>query len=177
MPLPNDLSRACDEISKLASSNPEYTGAKKKAARQLARESYEFEKLAADGAAATTTLYTAAAGFRAPRDGRLLGAYFIPHAALVGDNANNATLNMNKSDGAGGAATNMAGSTTNVAYGNFVAGGIKTLALNATLANTRFTKGQLISPSIAKSGTGVVVPDGTWQIDVEYEGTDDYEVV
>jgi hypothetical protein len=177
MAFPNDISRICDQLAKLASSASDFVGSKKAASRALARETHTFEKAAADGAAATATLYTATPGFRARADGRLLGAYFIPHGALVADNVNNATLTVNKSDGLGGAATAMASKITNAAgTGNLTAGVVEKLD-SAALAATQFTKGQWISPSIAKTGTGAIVPDGTWQIDIEYEGLDDYEVV
>ena len=177
MALPNDVSRINDELSKLASASTEYAGSKKRAARTMIREQFSFEKTAADGTAATTTAYSATPGMYAARDGRLLGAKIIPHGALTADNANNATINIDKSDGLGGAATAMASLTTNVASGNWVAAAFKTMALSATPANLRFTKGQLISFDIAKAASGVVVPACTIVFDVEWEGVDDYEAV
>lgn len=177
MALPNDVSRICDELSKLASSNPDYVGKKKVAARQLDREQFGFEKGAADGSAAAASTYLTTPACRMPRDGRLLGVFFKPHAALTGDNANNAILALQKSDGLGGAGTVMATQTTTVANGNMVAGKFYSIPLSATQANIRFAKGQMVSFDISKGGTGVVVPAGTWIFDIEWEGTDDYEVV
>ena len=177
MALPNDVSRINDELSKLASASTDYAGSKKRAARTMIREQFSFEKTAADGAAGTTTAYSATPGVYAPRDGRILGARILPHGALTADNTNNAVINIDKSDGLGGAATIMAAVTTNVASGNWVAGAFKAMALSATPANTRFTKGQLLSFDITKGGTGVVVPACTIIFDVEWEGADDYEAV
>lgn len=178
MALPNDISRMCDELVKMASSALNFTGSKKKAARTFARRSWTFEKAAADAMAADATAHTASASFRAPCDGFLLGAYYNSRGTLTAHASNNAVLTMNKSDGAGGAATAMAtGTTTAGGTGSFVAGGIASLTVSATVANRRFTKGQLLSFAIAKGASGVVVPIGLFQIDVELEGLDDYEVV
>lgn len=178
MALPNDISKITDELAKLASSVLAYTGSKKKAARALARYSLPLlPKLAADGAANTTTAHTASYGWRAPCDGFLLGAYANSQGAVTADNTNNAVITIAKSDGAGGAATAMASLTTNVASGNWVAGGTKAFTPDTTVANRRFTKGQLISFAIAKGGTGVAIPICSFQVDYEKEGPDDYEVV
>ncbi len=175
MPLPNDVERIAKALANLESSSTEYTGSKSLAAKRLIRHSKLFEKTAADAMASTTTAHTASPGMVMPCAGRLLGAYFVPHGSATADNTNNATLQVEKSDGAGGSATVMASKTTNVAgTGNLAAGVKKALTLSATEANTRFAKGDLIAPSITKAGTGVVVPIGSWQIDYEEEGTDDY---
>jgi hypothetical protein len=176
MALPNDVSRVTDELAKTAGSVPGYTGSKKKAARSLARQTKLLLKTAADAMASTTTAHTATFGFRAPCDGYLLGAHANSCGALTADNANNASLTVAKSDGAGGAATAMATLLTNVASGNWVAGGTKAFTPSATAADRRFTKGQLISFAIAKNGTGVVVPICDVQVDFEAEGPYDYDV-
>jgi hypothetical protein len=142
--------------------------------RQLLRETVTLLKPAADGAAGNATAYTAAHHFTAPRAGKLLGVTINPQAALTADNANNATVKAVKGDGAGGAETIMASVQTTVANGNWVAGGKKAVALSGTVANTRFAKGEVVGFSIAKTGTGVVVPICSLTLDIEWEGVDDY---
>lgn len=179
MALPNDASRISDGVAMLEESRPGYTGSRgpKNAARRLIRRTIVLEKAAADGAAATATTSDAAPGFVAPTDGRLLGAKFLPHAALTADPTNNATLSVDKRDGAGGAATQMAtGTTTAGGTGSFVTAVPVALTLSATLANLRWAKNQLVSFAISKGGTGVVVPAGSWVIDIEEESSDAYPV-
>lgn len=178
MALPNDVERIAKAVANIESSSPDYAGSKTLAAKRLIRRSYTFEKAAADSMASDTTAYTATPGFSAPTDGRLLSVKFTPRGAATANDTTYATLNLNKSDGAGGAATVMASITTQITggSGNLAAGVTKTFTLSATIANRNYTKGQLLSPSIAKASTGVVVPAGTYQIDVEEEGTDDFGV-
>jgi hypothetical protein len=142
--------------------------------RQIIRESLILRKPAADGAAGNATAYTAAEQFRVPRACRVLGAYVQPQAALTADNANNATIKVVKGDGAGGAETICASQQTTVANGNWVAGVTKTLALSGTVANVRLARGEVLGFSIAKTGTGVVVPICAITVDVEWEDEDAY---
>lgn len=179
MAYPNDASRISDGVAMIEESNPKYTGAKgpKNAARRLIRRTIVLEKAAADGGAGTATTSDAAPAFVAPTDGRLLGAKFVPHAALTADPTNNATLSVDKRDGAGGAATQMAtGTTTAGGTGSFVAAVPVALTPSAVAATVRWAKNQLVSFAISKAGTGVIVPAGSWVIDIEEESADAYPV-
>lgn len=142
--------------------------------RQLIRDTFTLLKPAADGAAGTTTAYTAAHQIRMPRPCRVIAADVQPQAALTADNTNNATVKVVKGDGAGGAEVIAASVQTTVANGNWVAGGTKSVPVSGTVANTRIPKGGVLSFSIAKSGTGVVVPISAITVTVEWEGEDDY---
>lgn len=163
-------------ISKLVGmlSMGKYRDEPKKVERQLIRETFVLVKPAADGAAGTTTAYTAAYQITMPRACRVLGVRVQPAAALTADNTNNALVKAVKGDGAGGAETVCASMTTNVAAGNWVAGVTKTLTLSATVADLRIPKNGVLAFSIAKNGTGVAVPISNFIVDVEWEDEDDF---
>lgn len=113
-----------------------------------------YRKDAADGAAANATSERAV--HRAEATARVLAAFFVPDAALVGDPANNATLTLSKRDGAGGAAQVLASVTTTASMTAFVPVSLGTI-------NTSFydlVAGNILTFAITKSGTGVVVPAG-----------------
>jgi hypothetical protein len=142
--------------------------------RVLIRQTLTLLKVAADGAAGNATAYTAAPQIRMPRACKVLGVYVHPQAALTADNANNALVKVVKGDGAAGAEVVCASMTTNVASGNWVAGTTKALTLSGTVANLRIPAGGVLSFSIAKNGTGVVVPISAFTVDVEWEDADTY---
>ena len=110
-----------------------------------------WQKSAADGAAATATAETpigqcgAACTISAIR--------IVPQAALTGDNANNATILIQKRTGAGGPTT-VATITTTVANGNWVA----FVPVNIPLTTANVLAGDVLTVTISKGGTGVVVP-------------------
>lgn len=124
-----------------------------------------FQK-AADGAAATATAETHV--WSAPAhalDGVWLKAVkYLPSAALTADNTNNATLTLSKRDTAGGTQVTAAAETTNVASGSWVAFTPKAITLSATVANQKLAAGEQLTLTIAKGGTGVIVPAGTLEI-------------
>ncbi len=181
MAYPNDMSRIAQGLGNTeASRNAAYsaTGKAKEAARNLIRRTYVLRKPAADSMAADTTAYTAADMFRAPRAGRVLGAYLIPLSTATASDTTYATISVVKADGAAGSGTVMASQTTKTSAsggtGNLAAGVTKTLTVSATLADTRYTAGALFGFTIAKASTGVVVPISNIVIDVEEEDVDGY---
>lgn len=177
MALPNDMSRIAEGLAKLEASSPTYTGNPKNAARSLIRRTYVLRKPAVDGAAATTTAYTAAEQIRMRCAGRVLGAYFCPAATLTASDSTYATIKVVTADGAAGAEVVAASaSTTTTGTGDFAAGRTEALTISATAADTRFVAGALLSFSIAKASTGVAVPAGVFSIDVEEEAPDGYSV-
>lgn len=113
-----------------------------------------FQKQAADGAAATATTETPC--FKARVDLDIIEISVMPGAALVGDNANNAVLLVQRRNADGTSPVTVATMTTNVASGNWVAWVSKLLTLTA--ANVRLAAGQTLTFGITKGGTGVVVP-------------------
>lgn len=142
--------------------------------RQIIRDTFVLVKPAADGAASTTTAYTAAYQIRMPRACRVLAADIQPQAALTADNTNNATVKAVKGDGAGGGEVVCASVQTVVANGNWAAGATEPMTLAASAADQRIPKGGVLSFSIAKSGTGVVVPICAITVTVEWEDEDGY---
>lgn len=112
-----------------------------------------FGKPAADGAAGTATAETSI--FRATEACRILAVYFVPSAALTGDVTNNATLTVKTRDGAGGAASSVAALTTTASWTAFVPASL------GAISNGALAAGAILTLTIAKGGTGVVVPSGT----------------
>ncbi len=152
-----------------------YRPAPSQTERQVLRETLTLLKPAADGAASTTTAYTAAHHITMPRACKVLGAIVNPQGALTADATNNATIKVVKGDGAGGAETICASAVTTAGgTGNWVAGAKEPLTLSATVADTRIAKGGVLGFSIAKGGTGVAVPISSITVDVEWEDIDDY---
>ena len=175
MAYPNDVSRVAQGVSNYSASSKDIT-AGKAAARTLIRETFVLVKAAVDGAASTTTAYTAGYMLRMPRACRVLGAAFLPAGTATADATNNAVVKVVKGDGAAGAEVIVATYTSDVAGGSLAAGVTKALTLSATLANTRIPAGSLLAFSIAKGGTGVAIPAGNFTVDVEWEDVDGYGV-
>lgn len=179
MAYPNDMSEIAQGLGNLeASRNASYDSTSKEAARNLIRRTYVLRKPAADSMAADTTAYTAADQIRMPRAGRVLGAYIQPASTLTAHDTTYATINVVTGDGAAGAAVVAASQTTKITggSGNFAAGATEALTVSATLADTRFVAGAVLSFNIAKASTGVVVPACTISVDVEEEDVDGYGV-
>lgn len=116
----------------------------------------QYLKVAADGAAGTATTETAFA--RVSRTGTIVGAWFVPSAALTADNTNNAALALAKRDGIGGGSTSVASLTTTIANGNWTA--FVPVSLG-TLSNASVAAGNVLTFAISKNGSGVVVPAGS----------------
>jgi len=133
-------------------------------------EIFVYSKAAADGAAATTTAETDL-NVPVPRAAVLRAVRLTPQgAAITADATNNATITVSKRDSTGGNLTTVATLTTNVAgLGGATLAQRATAAFVLTGANTRITAGSSLTFSIAKGGTGVVVPISMLSIDLEWD--------
>ena len=126
---------------------------------------YQSVAKAADGMASTTTAETDL-NICFNRLSRIKSVKYMPTGgALTADNTNNAAITVSKRDAAGANLTTVASETTNVASGNWVQRTLKSLTLTA--ANVDVVAGGSCTFSIAKGGSGVVVPAGFFVIDVE----------
>lgn len=124
-------------------------------AERIVQEPYEWQKDAADGAAATATAEQAFA--LVTHAGTLLEFSVLPSAALTADAANNATITIRRRPAADPATPQtLATLVTDVAGGSWVAWTKKAF----TLANTALLAGDVLTVQITKGGTGVVVPAG-----------------
>jgi hypothetical protein len=184
MAFPNDMSRLAGTFINAVASKLSFSSDdnKAKAAHQMIRRTFVIPKATADAATSTTTAANAAPGsVVAPWTGRILGAKYLAGASVTASNTDYATLSIDVvANGlAGGASVAAFSATTKTTAGggtgNLVAGQYAELALsNATAA--RFSRGAVIGPSIAKAGAGIAIPAGAFQVAVELEGVDEYEV-
>lgn len=133
-------------------------------------ELFVFSKAAADGTAATTTAETDL-NIYFPRVGIIRNIRLTAQgASIVADPTNNATITVSKRDSLGANLTTL-GTLVTTAAGL----GIATLAQRSTAAfvltaaNVRVATGSTLTFSIAKGGTGVVVPISMLIIDVEWD--------
>lgn len=114
-----------------------------------------FDKQAADGAAANATaehvIYVASG-----RE-QILNIKIMPDAALVADNANFATIVIKKRDGLGGAPVTVATIQTTIAAGTGNWSAFQAIDFGV-LVGGQLAAGSLLTVTITKSGTGVVVP-------------------
>lgn len=121
---------------------------------------------AADAMASTATSETAIWTNNTGRSIRVLAVSYSTTAALTADNTNNAVITISSYTAAGGGKATVAVETTNVASGNWVAFTQK--AITVTVANAVVENGGTLSLTIAKGGSGVVVPAGAFNIKYEY---------
>jgi hypothetical protein len=125
---------------------------------ELAAIEIIFDKAAADGMASTTTTDTLV----------WMNPYTVPvylqsaeavatGAGITADVSNNATITFRTRDGVGGASAAALTIVTDVAGGNWTQNQRKAITTQ-TIANLAVPVGGQITFSIAKGGTGVVVP-------------------
>jgi hypothetical protein len=139
----------------------------------------QFTKPAADGMASTTTAATKGNDVNAigggfsniyPYDLEVVGFSITPNAALTADAANNAVISILTDDAADGAPVACFSLTTSIAApgsGNWATDVLQTVTKATAVAGTkgsytasaaRLRPGANLFVSIAKNGTGVVVP-------------------
>src|SRR3954470_10745486 len=132
---------------------------------QLVHFHERFDKLAADGAAATATADTLI--WTNPYDFTVYivgGRWTTTGAGITADNTNFATIALKSNDGVGGAtATGLSITTAITDSGNFTANQSKAFTL-VTAAGAAIPAGGGLWLNIAKSGTGVVVPVSVFNI-------------
>lgn len=116
-----------------------------------------WQKAAADGAAATATAETPIGQCGAATT--ISAIRYVPQAALTGNDTANATLLIQKRTGAGAPST-VASLTTTVANGNWSAFVPVTIPVSAGAV----LAGDVLTITISKAGTGVVVPAGQLEI-------------
>ncbi len=117
-----------------------------------------FDKTAADGMASTTTTDTLVWVNPFPYPVYLVSAVAVATGAgITADANNNATITFRTIDLAGGASTAALTIVTDVAGGNWTQNQLKSIT-SLTAANSAVPVGGGITFSIAKGGTGVVVP-------------------
>lgn len=116
----------------------------------------------ADANAAATTAESVLKRIR--RAGTITAARFVPTAAVTADASHYATLSLAQRDGAGGSSSAIASLATDVAGGSWTAFVAKSLG---TLSNTAVAAGAILTAAIAKTGNGVVVPAGHWEVVVQ----------
>lgn len=171
----NDMKRMAEALSKVEGSNTEYSGSIPNAARTFIRRTINLGT-AATNANGSNAVAANASPFqwRAPCNGRLVKAHFIPSAAASEHATNNATLEAVKTQANGvGAGTAIATANTNTVAN----GGTGTLAPGAPVAltvtdqaNARFTQGQVLAPRVTQNSSGVAMSAGTLELIVELEG-------
>lgn len=128
---------------------------------------FVFDKASADGMASTTTSETYT-GIYLPRACKLIGVYFVPTSGnLTSNDTDYATVTVNKR--VSGASTAIATLTTTTTSSGNLTQGAGTGFVNSTVAGAiSIAAGGSISFSIAKAGSGVVVPAGRFSVVVEW---------
>lgn len=121
-----------------------------------------WQKTGADGAAATATAETTVG--RVGSAFQLGAVHIVPGAALTADPTNNATITVFKRT-AGGAATAVAVGVTAASGANATGSWTAWVSVPMTLVSGAFVSaGDVLTVSITKGGSGVVVPQGTIEI-------------
>lgn len=171
----NDQRRMAEALSKIESSNVEYTGSVANNAYTFIRRPVELRTSStfANGSNAVAA-NASPSQFRAPANGRLVQAHLIPSAAATEHATNNAIVEVVKTQANGvGAGTAIATANTNTVAN----GGTGTLAPGAPVAltvtdkaNARFTKGQVLAPRVTMAASGVAMGAGTLELVIELEG-------
>ena len=181
MALPNVLSRIVGEIAKLGTATGKYdslTGGAKLAARQLIRETYHLQTIAAAANGSTDTVSNAAPMWYARANGRVLAARFLPTADATAEATNYVAITLHRLTGAGGSGTAIATADTrpvaNSGTGNVTKATPYELVLDKPNAN--FTRGQMLAPNIDQVAAGVALAAGTIEFEVEFEGVDAHAV-
>lgn len=132
-------------------------------------EVFVYSKAAADGSASTATAETDL-NVPVPRVAILRAVRLTPQgASIIADATNNAVITVSKRDSTGGNLTTVATLTTNVAGIGATLAQRATAAFVLSGANTRITAGSSLTFSIAKGGTGVVIPISMLSIDLEWD--------
>lgn len=136
----------------------------------LSSDMFEYIKAADDGAAATATAETDLNVFLI-RPGIVKSITYVPvSGSVVADPANNAVITVSKRDTNGANLTTVGTLTTNLAglgAATLVQRGNAACVL--TPANVRCAAGSTLTFSIAKGGTGVVVRQGFFIVEVEWD--------
>lgn len=107
-------------------------------------------------------------GFRVHKKCRVKESYFTPDTALAINGTNYVTIDVQKRDGAGGAAVSVATMNTNTGGSALAAFVPELLNLSATDANLEVAVGNVLTAKTTETGTPVS-PLGVFTIVVEYK--------
>jgi len=131
-------------------------------------EIFVYSKAAADGAATTTA--ETDLNVPAPRVCILRAVRLTPQgSSVVADPTNNAVITITKRDATGLNPLTVATLTTNVAGIGATLAQRATAAFVLVGAQTRITAGSSLTFTIAKNGTGVVIPIAMIGLDLEWD--------
>ena len=135
----------------------------KEFSERIVEHVYTFKKAAADGMASTATAETLLDECTIRHPGKVVALRFTPAAALTADASNNAVITVQRRPAsAPGTPATVLAYTTNVAGGNWTAWLAKDF-LGATTP-IDVLKDDVLTVTIAKGGTGVVVPAGVLEV-------------
>lgn len=133
-------------------------------AERIVEHIYMFNKAAADAMASTATAETELDECTVRHPGKVVAIRVTPVAALVADAANNAVITISRrSNAVPGAPVTILAYTTNIAGGNWTAHQVKDFVLPAPVD---VLKDDVLTITIAKGGTGVVVPASRFEVAV-----------
>lgn len=104
---------------------------------------------------------------RAPENLKLVGAYWVPGAAITADATNYFTLTLRNRGSVDGTGTVVA-ATRAYSATNGVAAKSETLTLSATEADLLVAAGDILTAAVAHSGAGLAVPAGLVQVVYRY---------
>ncbi len=104
--------------------------------------------------------------WRAPYNGYVSAAYWIPSAAVVANGANFATLGLRNRGGAGAGAALPA--TRSYAAGNSAAFATEAMTLDPTVANYQFAGGDVLTVQSVETGAGLALPAGLIMLAVRW---------
>lgn len=122
----------------------------------LRETSIDYTKEADDAMASTAT--AAKYFYVARRDIQLISVDYVSASTAAFHATNNATIIVNRHDGAGGAAVPAASVTTSAV--SIAAGVPYALTLSTTLTDIQVAAGGVLSFQITKASAGVVIPAG-----------------
>lgn len=106
-------------------------------------------------------------GLVLPRAAQITSAKWIPGAAVTANATNFATLSL-RNRGAAGAGSVKPAVDRSYAAGNSVANVPEVMALSGTASDALVAAGDVLTVSIAHSGTGLLIPAGLLQVGLRW---------
>jgi hypothetical protein len=106
-------------------------------------------------------------GLVLPRAAQITSAKWVPGAAVTANGTNFATLSL-RNRGAAGAGAVLPATPRSYAATNSVANVPETMALSGTASDLLAAAGDVLSVTIAHSGTGLLIPAGLLQVGLRW---------
>ncbi len=106
-------------------------------------------------------------GLVLPRNALITSARWVPGAAVTANGANYATLAL-RNRGAGGAGAVLPANARSYASGNSTANVPESLTLSGTAADLQPAAGDVLTVSVAHTGTGLAIPAGLLQVGLRW---------